>query len=158
MNLNWKQRLLSSQVEFFRDDQKIGELKEGFFKKEGEGFFNELKIEFTKSDLFSQNTDIIDTDASETIGKVKFNGWRNEAEIRLGERTLQWKYLNFLGTKWQILENDQSIVEYKSSWFSGEIEATSNEEALILAGFFVHSNFVKILVVIAVVMIVVLSN
>jgi len=156
--LIWKQRLFSSKVEFFEEDQIVGELKEGFLKKEGEGFLNERKIEFVKASLFKQDTNVIDSLSGEPIGKVIFNGWRNEAEIRIGDRLLTWKYTDFFNTNWQILEDGHSIAEYKSSWLKGEIEVKENEEPLILTGFFVHSNFVKILVVMVVIMIVIFSN
>jgi hypothetical protein len=90
---------------------------------------------------------------------VKFNTWGNKAVITLGEKNkYKWKYDNFWGTKWAISKDTERLITYNSSTAGGEIESSSDSDALLLSGFFIHNHYLTILIVIAVSTVIIASR
>ncbi len=148
--INWKKGIFSSKYKLFSENEKIGELKEKAFSSCAYGSLDEKQVKFKKKGIFSSTIEIMDQTLDENVGHIKFNAWGNKAKIFFEDRELQWKYDNFWGTKWSILENGQAVARYKSSTTSGEIESAIDDEFLLLAGLFVYNHYVQIAVIVAV--------
>ncbi len=59
--------------------------------------------------------------------------------ISYQDKEYNWQFDNFWRTKWSIQNRNGVLVRYMSNGFKGTIDSYTNEEILILAGFFIRN-------------------
>lgn len=148
MNLSWKKGIFSSTYKLFSGEQEAGYLKERTWSRKAEGVLNETKVSFRKKGVFSNKVEITDPETVETLGQIEMSTWKNKASITLGEKMLKWRFSNNWNTKWELLEDGNPIVKYKSRTFSGEGESQIEDELMMLTGLFIFNHFTQILLTI----------
>ena len=107
-------------------------------------------IKFLKKGFFKTDVDIIDSVLNKIIGTIKFNGWGNKAEINLNEKKYLLKSIGIWGNKWSLLENNEIIIDYKSSTLSGKIESEINDNIILLIGLYTMNYFKRTAVMISI--------
>jgi hypothetical protein len=157
MNINWKKGFFSSKYELFSKNVKIGELTEKMFSNTSKGLLNNHKIEFKKKGLFNSQTDITDKELNKVIGGIKFNSWKSKAEINLNDKSYLLKSIGFWGNKWNLLENNEKIIDYKSSTLSGKIESKVNDQIILLIGLYTMNYYIRRTAIIAISTIIIIS-
>ena len=150
MNINWKKGFFSSKYELFSKNVKIGEISEKAFSNTSKATLNNNKIKFLKKGFFKTDVDIIDSVLNKIIGTIKFNGWGNKAEINLNEKKYLLKSIGIWGNKWSLLENNEKIIDYKSSTLSGKIESEINDNIILLIGLYTMNYFKRTAVMISI--------
>ena len=158
MNINWKKGFFSSKYELFSKNVKIGELTEKMFSNTSKGILNNHKIKFEKKGLFSSQTDITDSELNKVIGGIKFNSWKSKAEINLNEKSYLLKSIGFWGNKWNLLENNEKIIDYKSSTLNGKIESKVNDQIILLIGLYTMNYYIRRTAIIAISSIIIISG
>ncbi|WP_421948394.1 hypothetical protein [Phaeodactylibacter xiamenensis] len=148
MNLNWKKGMFSSTYKLFSGEQEAGYLKERAWSCKADGVLNDTKVAFRKKGIFSSKAEIIDPETEEKLGQIEMSIWKNKASITLGEKMLKWRFSNNWNTKWELLEDGNPIVKYKSRTFSGEAESQIEDELMMLTGLFIFNHFTQILLTI----------
>ena len=151
MNLIWKKGMFSSTYKLFSGEQEAGYLKERTWSRKADGVLNGTKVTFRKKGVFSSKAEIIDPETEETLGQIEMSTWRNKASITLGEKTLKWRFSNNWNTKWELLENGNPIVKYKSRTFSGEAESQIQNELMLLTGLFIFNHFTQIMLTVVII-------
>lgn len=149
MDLNWKKGLFASTYQLFVGEQEAGYLKERTWSRKATGMLNDTKVVFQKKGIFSSKAEIKDPETEEVLGQIEMSTWRNKASITLGNRTLNWKFSNNWNTKWELLEDENPIIKYKSRTFSGKAESQVEDELMILTGLFIFNHFTQIMLTIS---------
>jgi hypothetical protein len=54
----------------------------------------------------------------------------------------KWQFDNFLRTKWSLANENETLIRYHSRGFKGNIDTYTDDEVLILSGFFIR-NYLK---------------
>lgn len=147
--INWKKGFFSSKYRLFENNIEIGEFKQSSFGSTSHGKIKGANIQFKKKGAFNSETDITDVNTNQSIGSIKFNGWRSKAEITIHNKKYQWKYENFWHSKWSISENEKQVMFYYSSSSTGRIESFIENDLLLLCGFYVYNYYTALMVIIA---------
>ena len=156
--IHWHKGFFTDSYTLKIGGETVGQIKEGFWCRKSKGIFQNTTIEFQRKGFFTSTTDLIDKRQQSVIGQIRFNTWRNKATIDINDRTFQWSFDNFWGTRWSIIKNGVSILKYKSKFNKGEIEASVINEELILSGLFIHNYFIQILGFMAVFVIIISAS
>jgi len=138
----WKTGLFSNRFEIFRQDFSVGELqKESIFGKvKGEMFGH--GILFRTKGVFTFNTKIVDLHNEQELGEIQFKSLKIRSIVIYRNREYHCRFENLLRTRWTLNDENGCVVSYYSRAFSGIINASTSDEVLILAGFFIR-NFLK---------------
>ena len=158
MNINWKKGIFSSKYELFLKNIKIGEISEKMFSNTSKGTLNKNKIKFIKKGFFNSQTEITDLELNKVIGDIKFNSWKSKAEIKLNNKNYLLKSIGFWGYKWSLFENNEKIVDYKSSTLSGKIESKINDQIVLLTGLYTMNYYIRRTAIIAISTIIIISG
>jgi hypothetical protein len=138
----WTTKLFSRTFEIYRDEIKVGSLtKEGWSKK-STGRLNSREIMFVTKGFFSHETQIVDIQTEASLGNILHSPWKRKSIISLSDKEYSWQLDNFFGTKWSLANENGAIVRYQSHGFNGTIDAGTDDEILILSGFFIR-NYLK---------------
>lgn len=142
MNFSWKKGIFFLIYKFFFGEQEVGYLKDCIWSCKVEGVFNEIKVFFWRKGVFSNKVEIIDMEIGEMFGQIEMSIWKNKVSIILGEKMFKWRFFNNWNIKWELLEDGNLIVKYKSCIFSGEVELQIEDELMMLIGFFIFNYFI----------------
>jgi len=142
IQFTWKTKLFSNRFDIFQDDFLTGELKKEGWSRKVTGELNNRKIMFETKGFFKQETNIIDLIDSSVLGQVKFHNWKSRSAVTYRNIGYQWQFDNFFRSKWSLRNGDETLIKYHSHGFKGEITSYTNDEVLVLTGFFIR-NFLK---------------
>jgi|SRR6056297_108856 len=157
--MKWKSNFFSSNYRIFEDEEKIGYLKEKAFRNTAKAKLKEAGLKFQKKGFFKDETEIRDLETGDKRGQILYNGWGSKAQFMLNGQNYELKYTNIWNTKWTVYdESGEAIINYKSSTFSGNIETDKTDEALILAGLYIHNYYVQISLFMMVIIVIVISG
>jgi len=137
--LNWKTKLFSKRYDIYNHTELTGRLNKMSWSKKVAGELNGREILFETKGFFRQETRIMDVLNNPVIGTIIYKSWRSRAVISYQDKEYNWQFDNFWRTKWSIQNRNGVIIRYKSNRFRGTINSYTNEEVLILAGFFVRN-------------------
>jgi hypothetical protein len=143
-NLNWKKGIFKSSYEILSGEQPSGFLKPDTWTRKGTGELNGRKYLFETKGFFNQETLIINPDTNLQTGRITYNTWKTKATIEYDNKIFFWKYDNGWNTKWSISDSNPLLVRYQGSFTRGEIEISSYNELLILAGLYITNYFWQI--------------
>ena len=141
-HLTWKTKLFSKRFEIYRNEIMVGELKKEGFSRKTFGELNVKKIIFITKGFFKHETSIMDFDEMNTLGTILYSSWKSKSTINYMNREYKWQFDNFLRTKWSLGNENGTIIRYHSRGFQGIIDTYSDDEVLILSGFFIR-NYLK---------------
>ena len=141
--LNWKSGLFKNTYNIYSAEAQVGKLKENTWSGAAEGELNGKKYIFKTRGFFRQKTLIIDPLNNDIIGEITFHTWMTKATIRIRDKIFNWKYDNWLNTKWSIYNPEEILIHYSGSFLKGKISTSINEELLILTGLFVTNYYMQ---------------
>ena len=141
--LNWKGGLFKNTYEIYSEDNQVGKLNENTWSGSAEGELNGKKYVFKTQGFFRQKTLIIDPLNNDILGEIIFHTWMTKATIRIMDKIFNWKYDNWLNTKWSIYSPEEFLIHYSGSFLKGKISTSINEELLILTGLFVINYYLQ---------------
>lgn len=142
--INWKKGIFKNTFEIYSSDTLIGTLKENSWKQTATGELNGTKISFRTKGFFTPETEISDTERNIPIGKITYNTWKTKATIEYNNKSAEWKYDNFMNTKWSLSNSNGVMLRYSGSFSKGEIEVLTHDEILLLSGLFITNYFWQI--------------
>jgi hypothetical protein len=141
LHLAWKTKLFSKNFELYKNEMKVGQLRKESFSRKTAGWFNTRKITFLTKGFFRNETTILDTDTSDPIGTISYYLWRRKSMITYNSKEYYWQYDNLFGTRWSLGNENGVLIRYHSRCFKGTIDSYSDDEILILTGFFIRNYF-----------------
>jgi hypothetical protein len=150
--LDWKKGIFKETFEIYSNGVLVGILKENIWKQIAYGELNGKKVIFKTRGFFKQETQIIETNTNNSVGKITYNSWMTKATIEYTNRVANWKYDNAWNTKWSISNSEGVQIRYQGSSSKGTIEHQTQDDELILSGLFVTNYYwqISIAVIIAV--------
>lgn len=154
--LTWKRNFLNGLYTVYDNGRQIGQLKERPFRETSTGEINGKVYTFITKGFFKRETIIFDNFKNEEIGKITFNEWRTRAFIIIDEKTINWKYDNFLNTKWSVFDEKGIKIKYSNSSLGGKIDSFDDDELLLLCGLFVINYFRQAAFVVLIILFVVI--
>ncbi len=140
--LAWKTKFFSKKYDIYNHTQPAGGLTKSGWSKKVTGEMNGREILFETKGFFRQETQIMDLKNDSVIGNITYNSWKSRAVISYQEKEYNWQFDNFWRTRWSIRNRNGILIRYMSKGFKGTINSYTNEEILILAGFFIR-NLIK---------------
>jgi hypothetical protein len=141
-HLTWKTKLFSKQYEIYRNDNMIGELRKEGLSRKTIGELNVKKVIFVTKGFFKRETRIMDFDEISILGTINYSAWKSKSTINYMNKEYKWQFDNFLRTKWSLGNENGIIIRYHSHGFKGIIDTYTDDEVLILTGFFIR-NYLK---------------
>jgi len=141
-HLTWKTKLFSKRYEIYRQENMIGDLAKAGWLRKINGELNVKKVIFVTKGFFRHETSIMDFDEISTLGTIIYSSWKTKSTISYMGREYKWQFDNFLRTKWSLGNENGPIIRYHSRGFKGIIDTYTDDEVLILSGFFIR-NFLK---------------
>ena len=148
--LSWRRGALSTTYRIFSNERQIGRLKNPGFKQTSEGRINKKKYRFTTRGVFKQETQIMDGDSNKVIGKITYNAMMTKATIKLGDRTITWKYNNGWQTRWSLYNEEGILMKFSGRSTKGTIACEEIDELLVLIGLFVTNYYQQAMIAILV--------
>jgi hypothetical protein len=141
-HFTWKTKLFSKKYEIYRNDNRVGELRKEAFSRRTFGELNVKKIMFVTKGLFKHETSIMDFDEINAMGTILYNSWKSKSTINYMNKKYKWQFDNFLRTKWSLCNENETLIRYRCHGFKGNIDTYTDDEVLILSGFFIR-NYLK---------------
>jgi len=137
----WETRLFSRKFEIFKYDTPSGEVTNKNWSKKSVCELNRKKFMFETKGFFKAETRIFDLSDNMEIGNIIYTKWKRKPVINLRDREYRWQFDNFFNTKWSVSNENGFLVKYHSSGFKGTIVSYTDDEALILAGFYIRNYY-----------------
>jgi len=148
--LYWKRGTFSSTCRISSDEGIIGELASYTFKQTAEGVLRDKRYLFRTKGLFKQETQIIDGESEQLIGKITYSSMMSKATIELKDRTINWKYDNAWQTRWSLYDNLGIYMKFAGRHSSGTIEYEEADDLLVLTGLFVTNYYQQAMIAVIV--------
>ncbi|MDP4222021.1 MAG: hypothetical protein Q8868_01800 [Bacteroidota bacterium] len=142
LHLTWKTKAFRRTFEILKNEIKVGQLRKESFSRKTTGWFNTRKITFLTKGFFGNETTIIDSDTSGITGTISYYLWRCKSTITYNDKEYYWLYDNLFGTRWSLGNENGVLIRYHSRCFKGTIDSYTDDEVLILTGFFIR-NYLK---------------
>lgn len=143
-NYYWRKNLFSELYSIYSNEDLIGTLEEKLFSNSAMGSLNRKEYTFIKRGFLKQNIDIVDNLTNKVIGTIRFSGLMTKAYLTINDESYLWKYDNFSGTKWTVLNSEGIKINYTSSFTSGLIFSETNDDLLILSGLYVSNYYFQV--------------
>ncbi len=138
----WKTKMFSRKFEIYKYENLVGELKKEGWSRKTPGEMNGRKLIFETKGFFRHETRIIDSANDSVIGTIDFSFWKTKSRITCQNKEYNWQFDNFLRNKWSLSNENGFLVRYHSHAFKGTIDSYTDDEVLILTGFFIR-NYLK---------------
>ena len=142
-NLNWKKAFFKTTIEIFNFSIPAGKLKPRIWTNSADGELNGKKFIFKTEGFFRRKTLVIDAAKNSQVALISFNSWRKTARIENSGKLINFKFINFWNTKWNLSDDNGILVSYKGNTIKGDIETNNQNDMLILSGLFIASYFRK---------------
>lgn len=146
----WTKGLFSNSYHIYAESKLLGHLEENAFLRSIKGEICDKEIVFNSKGILNRHTEIVDFSNNFVIGEISYSNWKSKASIKLFDRTILWQYDNIWGSKWRILENNETIISCTGTAFKGKIKSLDNEILPVLLGLFVTNYFWQISVAVMV--------
>jgi hypothetical protein len=140
-NLIWKKGLFSNLYNIYSKGELIGNLKEKTFSQSGVGVLFNKEYLFQTKGFLNKRTEIIDKNENKVIGEIDYNNWMTKATITVNNKTISWKYDNFLNTKWSLIDTEGLNIKFSGSSTKGHIYSNVEDSLLILSGLFITNYY-----------------
>ncbi|MEX0720255.1 MAG: hypothetical protein WD059_06275 [Balneolaceae bacterium] len=150
-SFHWKKGTFSSTYNLFAGTNWVGELRENMLSQSAVGMLNEQKYEFKTNGSLNQKTEIRDISKGTAVGSITYNAIRTKAEINLYGKKFTWSFDNVWSSKWSISNSREIIIDYQGSSSKGKIEASTNNELLLLSGLYITNYYWQITTVLIII-------
>ena len=100
--LTWKKELLRGFYAIYKDDTKVGALKDNSFSQTAWGQLYERSYIFKTKSFLSHDIEIIEEESQRIVGTITYRSLGTKATINLEGRVIQWKSESLWNTKWGI--------------------------------------------------------
>ncbi len=144
IKLRWKKGIFSNTNIIYSKDRQIGKLNESSFSRSATGELNGKIYTFKKKGYFRQTSEIIDVSENKVIGEITYNSWMTKATIKIGDKTIHWKYDNSWNTKWSVFNAEGVRIKYAGSSMSGQIDSNIDDPLFLLCGLYVINYYRQI--------------
>ncbi|MBE9468033.1 MAG: hypothetical protein IMY72_06890 [Bacteroidetes bacterium] len=149
--LKWKKTFFSNLYTIYDNGKQIGELTDSLFSQTSNGKLNGKKYAFQIKSFFKQNVEIIDSVENKVVGKISYDNFMSKAKISFDNKTINSKYDDLWGAKWNLFNSEGVTVKYSSSSTGGEIDSNIDDDLLLLSGLFVSSHYWKYIIILLVI-------
>ncbi len=140
-NYTWKTKFFSRKFEIFRNDIKCGEISKMAFSRNSTGELNGKQLSFETKKLFKPSTSIINLKDGSVIGSITLFLFKRKSLIKYREKEYTWQFDNFWNTRWSVNSEYGPQVKYHCTGLKGTIDTYTNDEVIILAGFYLRNFF-----------------
>jgi len=141
-HFTWKTKIFSRKFDIFQYEKYVGELKKKSMSRKTTGEMNGREFIFETKGFFKHETRIINKADNSFAGTIGFSSWKSKAVITYMNKEYKWQFDNFFRTRWNLSDENGFLIKYQSHYFNGTIDSYTNDEALILTGFFIR-NYLK---------------
>ena len=135
----WETKLFSRKFEIYQYMKLVGELKKEGLSRKTTGEMNGKNYIFTTKGFFKHETMITEPDNDTVLATISFKALKSKATINYNEKEYRWQFDNFFHTKWSINNVNGPLIKYHSKNLKGTIDSYSDDELLVLAGFFIRN-------------------
>jgi hypothetical protein len=142
IHYSWKTKLFSKKFEIYRQERHVGELRKEGFSKSVMGELNFKKVKFIKKGVFKFETNIVDPESEIVIGSIKYKNWKSESAIYYQNKEFRFQFDNFFRSKWSVSNDKGPLIRYHSHAFTGTIVTYTEDETILLTGFYIR-NYLK---------------
>ncbi len=141
IQFNWKTKLFSNRFEIYQNDMVKGELYKERWSRKVSGELNTRRVLFETNGFFKYETAITDLQGNLPLGNIKYTLWKAKSVIVYQNKEYQWRFDNFLRSKWSISNENGVLIKFHSHALTGIIVSYTRDEILILTGFFIRNFF-----------------
>ena len=143
--ISWTKSVFGNTYELRNYKGKTGELKTSLMSSTATGIISDRKYTFRSTGIFSSGFEMICAETDALVAIIKFNFWKQRAQIKTKEHDYTWKHSNFWQTKWLIFDEKREYVKGHSNGFmtGGEISFRPSSEQMVLAGLFIKNRFME---------------
>jgi len=141
IQFTWRTKLFSNRYEIYKYDTLAGELNNKSWGHKAAAELNMKKFIFETKGFFKVETQITDLTDNVTIGNIVYTQWKRKPIINLRNKEYKWQFNNFFNTRWSVSNENGFLVKYHSYAFKGTIESYTDDEALILSGFYIRNYY-----------------
>ncbi len=131
--------MFSRTFEILKNEMKVGELRKESFSRKNTGWLNAKKVCFRTKGFFKNETSITDPETEVVTGNISYYSWRQKSKITYSNKEYNWQFDNFFGTRWSLGNENGVLIKYHSQCFKGTIDSYTEDEILILTGFFIRN-------------------
>lgn len=140
-HLNWNTRLFSKRYEICQWETVIGTLEKSGWSTNVAGELNGRQFIFGTNRIVKKETKIIDSVSGLTLGTIIYNNWKSKATINYQDKVYSWQFENFWRSKWSISNINGKLVKYQSRALKGKIISFTDDDLIILTGFYIRNRF-----------------
>lgn len=141
IHFTWKTKLFSKRFEIFKNEILSGSLKKILWSRKVEGEMNGRQVIFETRGFFRVETLITNPGDGSEVGNISYNYWKGKAVITCLGKEYDWQFLNFMRSRWSLCTQNGTLISYQSRCFKGTITSYTDDEVLILTGFFIRNFF-----------------
>ncbi len=141
IHLTWKTKLFSRKFEIYNYNTLAGEVANKNWAKKSVCKLNSKEFLFETKGVFKSETRIIDLSDNKEIGNINYTKWKRKPLINLRGNEFKWQFDNFFNTRWSVSNQNGFLIKYHSLGFKGTIDSYTNDEALVLAGFYIRNYY-----------------
>ncbi len=139
---HWKTKFFSKKFDIYWNEILRGELFKEHLSRRVRGELNTKRYQFEAKGFLKREILITDQQKHVETGRIQISWRRSDAVISYMEKEYKWKFENFICSRWSLSDDMRVLIKYHSSAFSGLIESYTEDELLILSGFFIR-NFIR---------------
>ncbi|HVN58201.1 MAG TPA: hypothetical protein VMT63_07895 [Bacteroidales bacterium] len=132
--LVWKTKSFGNCYEIFSKGELTGVLRTNQWGQHPTGQIDNISLKFITKGLLNQKTEIINSADNKILGMISYNYQKSKGEIKIGEKSVFWKWENFWKNELFIHDHTGTIIKYAISQGIGEITFKEYSGLLILSG------------------------
>ena len=140
-HFTWKTKLFSRTFDILQYTGKIGELKKEGMSRTTIGEMTGRKIIFRTKGFFKRETLVTEPDSDTILAIISYKALKSKATIHYNNKEYHWQFDNFFRTKWSICSVNGPLIKYYSKTLQGVIDSYTNDELLILTGFYIRNYY-----------------
>jgi hypothetical protein len=144
--LTWNKGILESSYQIF----ETGKIKCTMFfdtwRSEAKAISQKSTYLFKDDGLYATTTQLFN-DKNELLGFITYNDWKAKATVTLntGEK-YNFEFTNTWFSEWKITNLADKEINYSSSTSSGQVSSNTDDELMLLLGFYAREHFTKMLI------------
>ncbi len=137
----WKRNIFTGKYTISTGTVKVGYLKRVGWSRSKVGEIYDKKFRFNREGIFKSKTEVLDDSDQSKIGEITFNLMRSKASFEYLGEIFEWKFSNFMKTKWAFHRGSEIRLTSAAKTMKGSIEAVVQDDCLLLAGLYISSIF-----------------
>ncbi|RZK60315.1 MAG: hypothetical protein EOO91_01805 [Pedobacter sp.] len=141
--LTWNKGIFESNYQIFENGKINSTLFFDTWRSEAKAISQTKNYRFKDDGLYGTNTQIFDGN-NELLGFISYSDWKTKATITLnsGEK-YALEFTNTWHSQWRITNFSDKQINYDSSTSSGTVLSNTDDELMLLIGFYAREHFTK---------------